>query len=74
MTLTQRDVERDRSCTSKVRYETLELAQAATKHLPYGHKLNGYPCRFCYGAHLGGRFNDDDRAARGRRRRKRRPQ
>lgn len=72
MTLTQRDVERDRSCTSKVRYETEDLARAAVKHLPYGQKLNIYPCRFCLGTHLGGRFNDTDRLARSRRRNRKR--
>jgi hypothetical protein len=41
-------------CGGKIRYETREQAMKARAHLPYGSKLDVFPCRACAGYHLGG--------------------
>ena len=43
------------SCDSKVRYETITAAQDAIVHLSYRDDVHAYGCRFCGGAHVGGR-------------------
>lgn len=53
---------KDRTCGKKVDYKTEESAAKAAVKMSekYERDLEHYPCCFCEGWHIGGRFNRDD--------------
>lgn len=58
-----------RSCSTKVRYDTVQAARESARHLSYGRELSAYgPCQYCEGGfHLGGPRTDAARRHRRRR-------